>query len=158
MNATPTTILRAFDAALHAIRAALDAGADACSLHNDANGLRIAAEGLCGDLDRAGDPDRAVWLVSFEGRATEARELAERALRAHQAGPASREVGDGEALDAIRDVLDGQEWSADTAPEVARHVRRTGRRVRDVDDVPEVDDTPPDDVGPHAGAVIREEP
>ena len=48
-------------------------------------------------------------------------------------GPAP--YSDGELLDAIATVLDGTEWSADTAAAIADVVRLGGRQVRDTDDV-----------------------
>ena len=37
-----------------------------------------------------------------------------------------------EALDQIRDLLDGQEWDAETLNHVAEIVRETGREIRDL--------------------------
>lgn len=42
---------------------------------------------------------------------------------------------DADALDDIARVLDGTEWSADTAPAIAEIIGATGRTVRDPDDV-----------------------
>jgi len=38
-------------------------------------------------------------------------------------------ISDTEALDLITEILSGNEWSADTAPEIADIVRLTGREI-----------------------------
>lgn len=46
-----------------------------------------------------------------------------------------RTLSDARALDRIARILSGQEWSADTAPEVAEVVRLTGRAILDPEEV-----------------------
>jgi hypothetical protein len=43
-----------------------------------------------------------------------------------------QKLTDKEALDLLRELLSGQEWDSDTTSEVARIVRATGRRVKEV--------------------------
>jgi len=40
---------------------------------------------------------------------------------------------DSEALDAIHEILDGCEWSADTLDEIAYIIRQTGRPINEPD-------------------------
>ncbi len=46
----------------------------------------------------------------------------------------NRQRSDESALDDIAALMSGQEWTADTACEVAGIVRETGREVRDLID------------------------
>lgn len=47
--------------------------------------------------------------------------------------PADRRLTESEALDRIREALDGVEWNADTFNFVVDLVRRAGRLIRDLD-------------------------
>jgi hypothetical protein len=42
-----------------------------------------------------------------------------------------------QALEAIRDILDGTEWSSDTAPLIAEVMRQAGYQIRDPSEVEE---------------------
>lgn len=42
-------------------------------------------------------------------------------------------TSDTEAMNQIHQILDAQEWDADTADKIAEIVRDTGREVRDCD-------------------------
>lgn len=74
----------------------------------------------------------------------------------------AREIAAGrDALGVLRALVGPSDGKPDECPRIMARARevlaRAAGRPEDIDP-PEVDDTPPDDVGPHAGAVVREEP
>ena len=50
-------------------------------------------------------------------------------------GPTPPRMSDKQALDLIRNLLDGREWDGGTALDIAEWVRATGRPVRDTAEV-----------------------
>lgn len=99
----------------------------------------IEAPSMPGEINRArgvaeGHPQtQEIMRADFRTR-TDAlgflRGLADDATRLPRSGKDS----DSHALDLIAALLNGGEWSADTAPDVAEIVRSTGREILDLDE------------------------